>query len=137
MDLKLISNTAYLEGSVASDGKPIRVYVETRDSKKYYVKINSNPKIEFKNYFDIQPHDLKRQYLEFIVEEVDAAGKYPTKVYKSDKLKLYRAVVLGESLENPYPAALENALNEIEQMKKEIKIMEQSIIEIAKKGEIL
>ena len=110
------------------EGNVIVNQVKNFTNKTFSYSINEKPyRPVVNNFLIIEREDLQKPYLELVIK---ASGDGGTELFKSDRIALTHAVIVGESVENSYPHII-NTLN------KKVAQLEQRVIDLEQVGDLI
>ena len=110
------------------EGNVIVNQVENFTNKTFSYSINEKPyRPVVNNFLIIEREDLQKPYLELVIK---ASGDGKTEIFKSDRIALTHAIIVGESVEDSYPHII-NTLN------RKVRQLEQRVTELEQVGDLI
>lgn len=140
MKLILKDKMAYLscQGYVPNQPLPVDIDLPGFNIEEYkmIVKINDLPSRSCVRSFTIPLPELQKPKLKIDVK-VRHKKKNVSVDFHMDPLKLQMAVLIGDNIEDQYPATLNQLRADLKATQKTANLTSKAVIEIGKRGEII
>lgn len=112
-----VSPNNKVEGNIITD------FVKNPEDKTFSFSVNeSNYKPVLGNKIVIEPEELKKPYLDL---KIKVSGSDGVQIYKTDRLPITLALVVGQKLEDSYTKTINAIFSRLLQLEQRVKDLEE------------